>query len=364
MIPRPSTERRHDCVIRSYRRGDEAGMLELLRAVFPVYRDRSFGYWSWLNRDWLTGDIVPAVAEHDGRIVATDYFVPMALKLGNATIGGAYGVALAVHPDFRGLGLSGELMSQTGLSPDSCKLAYYASGNPTAIKISGRRGTRAFPCPVHAWLAIRDLSLHWRRQTRKAGRLDTARYVLRRAAVGFRRAGRSVPDLHIAEIGHFDERADAFWEQIRGGYDFIVERRRQYLNWRYADRRGGVHTIKHATQAGRTVGYCVWCVDSVRDADYPLGSIVDLLVLPDRLDVADALVIDAMRWFSENRINVVRFLAVAGHPYEKILSRHGFVRWERAGLFYREIAPGTANAVESLAQSPPGAVHVCYGDLP
>jgi hypothetical protein len=40
-------------------------------------------------------------------------------------------------------------------------------------------------------------------------------------------------------IERFEEWADEFWTQLGARYKFIVQRDKDYLNWRYCDPRGG-----------------------------------------------------------------------------------------------------------------------------
>ena len=68
------------------------------------------------------------------------------------------------------------------------------------------------------------------------------------------------------------------------------------------------------------MGYSVLKINRLRE-DYPIGYIVDLLALPDRLEVARVLISDAVRYFDERNINIVNCLTVKGHPYTSLFSR-------------------------------------------
>jgi len=53
--------------------------------------------------------------------------------------------------------------------------------------------------------------------------------------------------------------------------------------------------------------------------DYPIGYIVDLLTLPNRLDVAMALVENAVSYLMGHHINMILCMFMKNHPYEAIL---------------------------------------------
>jgi len=48
----------------------------------------------------------------------------------------------------------------------------------------------------------------------------------------------------VSEISRFDDRINLFWNQIKDNYIFITEKTRDYLNWRYCDKRGGNYIVK------------------------------------------------------------------------------------------------------------------------
>ena len=52
-----------------------------------------------------------------------------------------------------------------------------------------------------------------------------------------------INDYKIFPIQYFDDRINVFWNKIRNEYNFITERNKDYLNWRYCDKRGGNHEV-------------------------------------------------------------------------------------------------------------------------
>lgn len=119
--------------------------------------------------------------------------------------------------------------------------------------------------------------------------------------------------------------------------------------------------VKQAEEDGRIIGYMVLTINRYRP-EYPVGFIVDLLTLPDRSDAANALVDDAILYFDENDVNIVNYMVVKGHLYEKILKRHGFLD-SRIKIYLFYLASGMEDEIDELERSPSSEVHFSYGDI-
>jgi hypothetical protein len=172
-------------------------------------------------------------------------------------------------------------------------------------------------------------------------------------------------DIQVSEIDEFDDRAEAFWDEIKDGYDFIVERTGEHLNWSYCDPRGGDFTVKLAEEDGRMLGYSVLRMDD--GGVYPRGEVIDLLTVPSRMDVADALLADATGVFDDNGINVCSTRLLEGHYYERVFRRHGFLKMKRKiHVFYQcpEMDDAFARRVKGiLDMTEAGKVHLSSGDV-
>ena len=132
----------------------------------------------------------------------------------------------------------------------------------------------------------------------------------------------------IRTIDHFDESADEFWSQAARAFDFIRVRDRAYLNWRYCDPRGGPFTVRVAELDGALLGYAALRAD---EHGAVLG---DLLVLPDRDDVAEALIADAITLAKERRSPFLRCWMPRSHPYRRLLTDFGFVQYQDPVRYY------------------------------
>ena len=67
----------------------------------------------------------------------------------------------------------------------------------------------------------------------------------------------------IKKISAFDERIDEFWKIVNDNHDFILERGREYLNWRYCDFRAGEFIVEQAEEDGKILGYIVYNINRI-----------------------------------------------------------------------------------------------------
>jgi hypothetical protein len=212
---------------------------------------------------------------------------------------------------------------------------------------------------------IYDVSLQLKKQPIKYGFIYKYGFHLAKLSNKWKNTFRpphpSSYDFHIRKMTHFDERIEEFWGEISHYYHFVIERSQDYLNWRYCDPRGGDYLVKIAQTGAKILGYMVLRINR-HQRDYPIGYIADLLTLPDRPDVATALVEDALNFFEGHPINMTHCMVIKNHPYEAILRKNGFItKGEKPPLFYRDyIEVDELGRLEADSRS---LIHFAYGDL-
>jgi len=155
---------------------------------------------------------------------------------------------------------------------------------------------------------------------------------------------------------HFDDRIDAFFAEASSAFDFIQVRDAVFLNWRYADDRAGQFTIRVAESEGVTLGYLVLRAGP-RTTD-----IADLLVLPGRVDVAHALIGDAVAAARTAGSSAIRSWMVSGHPYAELLSDHGFLRVRTTAQAVFDTNARTNAEELAFLGEPSTRVHLMLGD--
>ncbi len=245
------------------------------------------------------------------------------------------------------------------------KYSYLVTGNPIVIKDFMRsKNYNLFPISLVNLVKIKDIDqqlqvMHVKNSLLKKLGFHAAK-ILNDIANTIRGSESVKQDLTIAETDNFNERINVFWEEVSKQYDFIVERRRDYLNWRYCDPRCGDFIIKIAEYEGQILGYSVLRINRYL-RDYPVGYIVDLLTLPSRPDVSEALAADAISYFDSNDVNIINYQVVKGHPYEQILKKHGFLNSRiKIHLFYNSL--GNKDEIRKLKNSPENRIYISWAD--
>jgi len=254
-----------------------------------------------------------------------------------------------------------EFRRKTGI-----KFTYFITNNPIIVKLNLKSKLASlFPHSIANLVWIDDIDLQM-----KAMPIDNAWFM----KIGFHAAkfinklknavSRTRPvskDLDVSEVHRFDDRINEFWEKISKYYNFIAERNLGFLIWRYCDRRAGGFVVKQVEEDGQLLGYVVLKINRYR-RDYPVGFIVDLLTLPERLDVADTLVADAVHYFESHDINIINYQVVRGHPYERALKKHGFLDSRiKSYLFISSFE--LEDELYKLKESPKSKVYFSYGDI-
>jgi predicted N-acetyltransferase YhbS len=356
---------------RPYVNGDEDQIVGLLQRVFGTWpkfdlKHSSLDHWRWKYLDNPPRKKVVVVAESGGKIVGSHHGVYSRVKVGDRSVLTQQGTDLAVDKDFRGMGLYGKMQAvkdQLALEAGA-SLGYGLSTNPIVVGVLHERNL-PFPSPLQYMVNIRDIELHLKNSDnpddvkKKYGYLGMSGLNLMRNKLRAKR--RSGSEFQIFEKGMFGEEIDAFWGLVKDYYNFIIERDRGYLNWRYSDKRGGDYKILQVNEGERLIGYIVLRVNAL-NRDYPKGYIVDLLTIPGRLDVANALIRNAAEFFIDEGVNIVQALAISGHPYKRLLEESGFVNgMVNYYLGYRVIKP--EEDIKKFESSSPERLHFMFGDL-
>lgn len=357
--------------IREYIPGDEDQIIPLLKIPWPNYGlTAPLDHWKWKyqNPSRFQKSII-VVAEDRGRIIGCDHNPILNMKVGDGVFTSTVGIDLTVHPDFRNKGVYTMMFKllMTLNERNEAKFQLNWTVNPIQIKHPRKFGTRLrypFPFQVANLLWIEDVDLHFRMNPRRIAfvlklGLRFIRFINRKIW-NFRREHQRQGVL-IAEVSSFDERINEFWREVAPKYNFIIERKQDYLNWRYSNLMIGEHRIQQAEEDGKIVGYCILSIDR-QNKNYPSGRIIDLLALPDKPYIADSLLAEAIKYFVKNGINVSSALVVNGHPYSKIFKKNGFVSMKtKVNIGY--IDNGIEQEVEKFATGPASMVHLCYGDV-
>lgn len=321
-------------VARPYRDGDEEGILELWKAVYPdrqYARQEWMKWWRWMYRDNPAGMGVIALADHDGRIIAHTAEIPIMMKIGDSDVLAAIGLDAMTHPDYRRQGTYAatvELRRQESLRRGiRAEYAFRSKYSYAYPGLSGKVGM--FDA---ATLPKVFRPLEWRAtlatQTRNplvAAAGPAAGRIL--SAVVLRPAKTRLPQGEtLAAVDRFDERFDQLWARVSGRYRAAVSRKKEYLNWRYVAVPDRHYTILAAGRAGAISGYSVFtCADAG-------GTVTGLIaeVVAESQPVAEGLIAAAVQRCRECQAALVWGARLAGTPLAAAYRRQGFIAAPRS----------------------------------
>ena len=102
--------------LREYKDGDEEGLFELHKAVFPSLKqskERWMRWWHWMYRQNPTGTGRIWLAEHENRIVGQSAIIPVVMKFGSEIVTCFQALHTMTHPEYRRQGIYETLAKRT-----------------------------------------------------------------------------------------------------------------------------------------------------------------------------------------------------------------------------------------------------------
>ncbi len=321
-------------IARPYRDGDEEGIFELWRAVYPdrrYVRGEWLAWWRWMYRDNPAGMGVIALADHDGQIIAHTAEIPMVMKIGDADVLAAIGLDAMTHPDYRRQGtyaatveLRRQESQRRGIRAEYAFRSKYSYAYPG---LSGRVGMfdaatlpKVFrPLDWRATLATQTSNKLVLALGPAAGGLLTA--------VLLRPAKERLPEkMALSRADRFDDRFDQLWARISGRYRAAVSRNSRYLNWRYVAVPDRHYTILTAGSPDAVSGYAVF---SCADAEGTVTGVIAEVVAETR-PVEEALIAAAVQQCREGKAALVWAARLAGASLAQAYRRQGFIAAPRS----------------------------------
>jgi len=362
--------------IRGYRPGDEKGIVELFKLVFKGWPHfdidcSPLDHWNWKYCNEMSKKTM-AIAEDNNQIVGTFLTWIFNLKISDSIFRTSNGVDIAVHPNYRGFGLFTKTRDFTGnlRSAYDLKTHIGMSDNPIVIQKYERDSEEnptlwpKFPFNVNRLIRINDVNEYLKKNPIDDAFIKKAGYTALSSAYKLESILSLKPKIKgrfkLRQISFFDNSIDEFWDSIKESYAFILERKKEYLNWRYFDPRAGHYRVLQAEEDGKMVGYSVLRINHYKP-DNLKGFIVDLLAAPGRLDIVDVLLKEAVRYFEGLGINAIFSLGFEDHPYSSIYRNYGFVTYTKSKL-YLWLTEDLGKAIERLRKSKVERAHIALGD--
>ena len=322
----------------------------------------------------ITGNAY-TVAEINGEIIGVDHSMLYYIKIGEGRYLSHKGADTATDPNYRGQGIYTKLtkLKHKILSETDYGFDYALSNNPIFVKSGERKRANKdpeaeapFPHPLKSLIKINDVDDYFKSRVNEKDPWKKA--LLKIGVYGSKTLNKlsylnpkpPQTKVEIREITRFDDRINTFYDKVKPSYLFLVEKTRDYMNWRYCDKRGGNSKVWIAEENDKIVGYLVLKINKI-DTEHPEGYIIDLLALNERKDVADNLAKFAVNYFDDVGVNVVLAQVIGGHPYDQIFEKYGLLDSRmKSNLHWRPIKPG--DDFERFANAPPAMLHYTFGE--
>lgn len=129
--------------------------------------------------------------------------------------------------------------------------------------------------------------------------------------------------LAVEMVEEFDESFDELFEAVAAVVPCVVEKDAAFLRWRYGpDSPQAPVTVLGVRSGSRLLGYAALAVTSTGEDGY----VLDLMTLPGRYDISRALLREAVRFFREAGVQIIRhrFIQSSVSPRSSDLWRLGF----------------------------------------
>jgi hypothetical protein len=318
-----------DLIPRPYEQGDENKIVPLLKAAFEKWPFFDIDcspveHWRWRYQENPLNKTNVVVIEKNEEIIACGHNILSDIKIYGKDYLGSYGTDHCVDPNYQGLGLSKKITEAHHelRKKERVLLPYMVTVNPKIIASGARKIAfpHGFPLSVVYLTRIEDINKHIQMKEVKQETLVRIRHILEKTI----KSQDIQPNFNITvnQFSRFNEKIDRFFEKINKYYDFIIKKNRDYLNWRYCDPRAGKYVIKLAEDNEQILGYAICRINKLEE--YHTGYIVELLTIPDRLDVAETLLLSSLQYFNAEDVNEVCHQLIKGHPYETLFNKYGF----------------------------------------
>ena len=305
---------------------DDEKIIELQKIVYPkhpVYSDRekSLKFWRWWFREplWKKSRVFGVNGKGCIAGVRPLSFMPMILS-GKQELCGVLN-ATVTHPHYRKQGIF------------SASLNYVLDA---AKREEGVRFLISFPnelsYPLHLknnrMAVLCDLPLYIKVFSPKAffkRKLFLPDAVSKAILNMFQRTkSRVLPEGYtVKETEVFDNRFDRLWERAVNNHKIRVQRTAQYLRWRYGQSPLGPYTVLIAEKgtSGELAGYVIVKMES--RFGIKMGLILDLLVLPEEMPAASAMVGKCLSLLEERGADAAGCLMLRHQPEIRCLQDNG-----------------------------------------
>lgn len=346
--------------IRYYREGDEEKILKLFHAVFGS--DYNMEDWLWQFRENPFSRPIIWVAENqDGELVGHYCLIPVPYYHEGQSLKAAFSILSMVHPKFQRRGLLKKLA-------EACDRQLQEDGITLGLTFLNDNSLPVYTTNFGWRKVFRVLPVHFRV-------LDTSEVLKKYIPFPFllRVCGKAIDLIYavvttplcfsfedsrfqICEISDFDSRFDELWIEFLRDIKSGVERKHQYLEWRFC-LNPKKYRIFTAESDGQLRGFVV--IREEIKFNVKMGYIAELIFLEKQVGVE--LLKYACQVLKQSGCGMVTGLFASPNKYRGVLRVNRFVRLP-GFLMPHGIHFCEKKLSDNIAQLPDRKVYLSWSD--
>ena len=308
--------------VRPYKDADYKEVLKLVRDVWGL-RDEALirKTWDWFFRD---NPFRPPeapyclVLEKNKELIGIHFYIYLNLKLQKETRISRWGAHLISHPKHRG--------EIARLFRGSLRLPYYPFIG------SSSTGIADFLHKVTKWSGLIIGTIYYRKSVLEMKQFLRDKLKNKFISIFFGGIYNFIfanylriikhPGLTVSRISIFDDKFDGLWQDASRDYSILVVRDKDYLNWRFIN-TPIEYRVYSSVKEGKLSGYIVLKVEEVDNVIK--GKVAELFVKSDDTASAEALLLEAMRYFIQCKCVTAECLMHSSKKsYQSSLTKLGF----------------------------------------
>jgi len=312
--------------IRPYKEGDEEGIFELWKAVYPAMKydqEKWMRWWQWMYKENPVGPGRIWMAEDDNKIVAHHPLVFIMLKVGNRIMKASYSIDRMTHPDYRHQGIASKVQRQV-LDEAERQGVCISLGTPNEASHAVDMKTGYFDI-ARKQIVCKPLNWGNAIKLRSSNRLLSEFGAIGGSILDkiFCRRKRApvIEGLTISRVQFFDERINEFCAKVSNQYEIMVVRNKEYLNWRYVAVPDVSYSIYIAEKGNQIYGYLV--LRCMQQEHAKAGVIFDILA--ESQPISHCLISRAVEHCEREKADIVYGIMIADKILIKAFKNNGFI---------------------------------------
>jgi hypothetical protein len=346
---------------RQYQEGDDEEIVALLKTSFHYWekRQQAVDYWRWRYLQSPNKTHI-AISTVEDRIAGVGHCIQLKVKLGEKVVTASYDDDYATYPQYRKIGVYKAVTNladsiKNDIGADFC---YWITTNPIVLTKAMIHQQVTFSTPFSDLVRIRDVDRFLEKVPIENPQTLKTEFSNTPATIHIDDAERKIK---LRDLDLFDEDFDRFYEKIVDGYDYIMMRNHQYMNWRFIQNPETTYKIKAAELDGEIVGYAVL---EVEDYDgYSIGSIFDLFTFQDRYDLVKSIFKELVAYFDSTGVECISVTTMCGHPYNEAATSLGFLNATYAADSHVRFWGYNDQFYNSLKLLKPNRIYFSYSDF-